>query len=75
MTVDPKITTYIGLVTCIAMVLATASLWTGWIPDNVAIVIVGVTNVVAKIGVAVMTYLSSVSSSARGPVAMKMGWH
>lgn len=69
MEVSPKVTFYVGLVSTVAMVCATAAIWSGWLPDAAVVVIVGANNLVAKVGLAVMTYLAGVSGSQHGPIA------
>jgi hypothetical protein len=69
MEVSPKVTFYIGLVSTVAMVCATSAIWAGWIPEPAVAIIVGANNAVAKIGLAVMTFLSGVSGSQHGPIA------
>lgn len=75
MQVDPKVTFYIGLATCVALVCSTASVWAGWLPDAWVPVAVGVNSLVGKIGTAVMTFLSGIASSERGPIAKMLSPH
>ena len=69
--VDPKVTFYIGLVTCIALVASNASLWTGAVPEFLVHYLAAWNNIAATIGTAVMTFLSGISSSKSGPLASK----
>lgn len=69
--IDPKITFYIGLVTCVALILSTATVWTGAIPAGYVDEVVAWNGLIGKIGTGVMTFLSGVSSAAPGPLASK----
>ena len=69
--VDPKVTFYIGLITCIALVASNGSLWTGAIPEYLIHFVTAWNNIFATVGTAVMTFLSGISSSKAGPLASK----
>jgi hypothetical protein len=68
MQVDPKIAFAIGLVTTIALVLSNGALWTGALPDSAVHAVTSWANIIGTVGTAVLTFLSGISSSERGPI-------
>jgi len=69
MQVDPKLTFYIGLITCIALVGSNASMWAGAIPQEYVKGVAQWNDIIGTVGTAVMTFLSGVSSNKPGPLA------
>lgn len=68
MQVDPKVTWYIGLGTCIALVLSNASIWTGAVPADFVHYLTSWNNLIGQLGTAVMTFLAGASSPKAGPL-------
>ena len=68
MKIDPRITFYVGLITCVSMILGNVAIWTGAVPDEAAHAAASWMNIIGTVGTGVMTYLTGYSSSAVGPL-------
>jgi hypothetical protein len=68
MTVDPKVSFWIGLITVVALVLGNGAVWTDVVPNAWIPMIKSVNGLIGLIGTTVLTYLHGVSAAKQGPL-------
>lgn len=77
MEIDPKITFYLGLITCIALILSNGTIWVGALSDAYVPAVTAWSSIIGQVGTGVMTFLTGMSSAAheRGPIAKMLRPH
>ena len=69
MSIDPRISFWLGLITTIALALSNGSVWSDLIPVAWVPAIKGWNALIGLLGTAVLTFLHGYSSDKGGPLA------